>query len=228
MAENVFELFRQVEDEIAAHLGGTDAALAQRALQLNEGRAQRLAATRDRLARELGADHPRVAELSERHAFVTGLNRELAAFVDRQRRPTTLKAREWQLHGRVVDGVGRALVGAKVRPVGREHELPELIEPAITNDRGEFSAVYHMKDLAPDGPPPHLAIVVEDAKGKQLLHSEETVQPAARQSDYVEIVLSKLRATPRDRCQALTTKGAPCRNPAEPGFRFCAVHRRQP
>jgi hypothetical protein len=226
MAEDVSKLFRQVEAEIAAHLTGTDAALAQRSLQLNEGRAQRLATTRDRLARELGADHPRVVELAERHEFISGLNRQLAELVDRQQRPTTLKAREWQLHGRVVDGVGRALVGAKVRPVGREHELPELVEPAITDERGEFSAVYHMKDLAPDGTPPQLAIVVEDAKGKQLLHSEETIQPAEKQSDYVEIVLSKLRATPRDRCEARTARGARCKNLAEPGSRFCGVHRR--
>lgn len=65
--------------------------------------------------------------------------------------------------GRVVDGVGRALVSAKVRLVGRDRELDELIEAAVTDERGEFSAVYHMKDLAPDGTLPHLAIVVEDA-----------------------------------------------------------------
>jgi hypothetical protein len=226
MAEDVFELFRQVEAELAAYLGGTDAALARRSLQLSEDRARRLAATRDRLAGELGPDAPRVVELSERHELIAGINRELAAFVDRQQRPATPKAREWQLHGRVVDGVGRPLVGARVRLVGRDHDLDDLLEAAVTDARGEFSAVYHIKDLAPDGQPPPLAIAVEDAKGKQLLLSEETVQPAERQSDYVEIVLSKLRATPRDRCEARTARGARCRNLAEPGSRFCGVHRR--
>jgi hypothetical protein len=35
--------------------------------------------------------------VSERHEFISGLNRELAAFVNCQQRPTRLKAREWQL-----------------------------------------------------------------------------------------------------------------------------------
>jgi hypothetical protein len=33
-----------------------------------------LAAARDRLARELGVDDPRVVELSERHEFISGLH----------------------------------------------------------------------------------------------------------------------------------------------------------
>jgi hypothetical protein len=225
MAEDMVQLLGQVQAEIAGHLTGTGAALAPRSVELNEARARRLAATRDRLAEELGRDDPRVVELSRRHAFISEINRELAAFVERQRSPAKLGVREWQLHGRVVDGTGRPVAGVQVRVVDPQRELAVVVEATVTDQRGEFSAVYHLSDLAPEGEPPDLAVAVHDAKGTQLLRSEETVKPAARQSDYVEIVLTRHQPASRDRCEAQTTRGARCKNPTEPGSRFCGVHR---
>lgn len=229
MAKEILALIGNVQDEVAAHLGGDDAALTDRTRQLHADRLARLAATRDRLAGELGDDHPRVVELTDRHAFAARVGSDLDDLADRLRDPTTVGPQQWRLHGRVVDGSRRPVAGVSVHVVTHDDARDEIGKPAVTDKRGEYSAIFDSKAFAPRGSVRPVTVTVRDRTGNDLLTADEPIAAEGGETDYVEIVLrsaGKVRdaAETRRRCEAKTMKGTRCRNLARPDSHFCGVH----
>lgn len=223
MVEHIIELIGRVESEVAAHLRGDDPALTERSQDLVRARADRLAATRDRLAEQLGDEHPRVVELTERHAHLSRITGQLSDLAERQRNPTRSGPGQWRLHGRVIDRAGRPIADARVHVVARDGG-DDIGKPAITDRRGEYSAVHDIKTITPDGAPREVTIVVRDAKGNVALSADEALRPAGGETDYAEIILGSGERAERVRCEAQTGRGIRCRNLAQPGSRFCGVH----
>lgn len=226
----IVELLTRLQDEVTAHLADDSPAFMQRFARLTAARANRLDATRRRLEAELGAEHPRVLALEERRAFLADVAQEVDDVALRRADVRRPRPQEWLVHGRIVDERGGPVPDLRVRFVDREGRL-ELPDDAVTDRRGEFATTYHIKDFGEPGEsPPEVIVVVATAKGEVLLTSDESLHPAAGQADFVEIVLARDRLTPgdqRERCTATTTKGDRCRNLAEPGTRFCRLHRQE-
>jgi hypothetical protein len=223
MVEHIIELIGRLQTEVAAHLRGDDPALTERSRELTRARADRLAATRDRLAEQLGDDHPRVAALTERHAHLSRISAQLSHLAERQRNPTRIGPRQWRLHGRMIDRAGRPVPDVRVHVIAQDGG-DDIGKPAVTDRRGEYSAVYDVTAVAPDGAPREVTIVVRDAKGAVLLSADEALRPAGGETDYVEIILGGQEPAERTRCEAQTGRGTRCRNLAQPGSRFCSIH----
>jgi hypothetical protein len=230
VADSIFELLTRLQDEVTAHLADDDPAFMHRFGRLTAARAERLDATRRRLEAELGPDHPRVVALGARHAHLADVAREVGDVAQRRADARRPRPQEWQVLGRIVDDRGVAVPDLHVRFVDREGVL-DLPNDAVTDQRGEFATTYHIKDFGDPGEsPPEVTIIVTTAKGRVLLTSDESLHPAAGHSDVVEIVLARDRLAqdaPRERCAATTAKGDRCRNFAEPGARFCHLHRKE-
>jgi len=227
MSDGIFGLFDGLQDEVTAHLADDDPALMHRFARLTAARVNRLDATRRRLEAELGAEHPRVLALEERRAYLAAVAREVDDVAARRADARRPRPQEWFVHGRIVDDREEPVPDLHVRFVDRERTV-DLPDDAVTDRRGEFATTYHIKDFGDPGEsPPEVIVVVTTAKGKVLLTSDESLHPAAGHSDFVEIVLVRDRLTrggERERCAATTAKGDRCRNPAEPGARFCHLH----
>lgn len=230
MADSIVELLTRLQDEVTAHLVDDDAAFMRRFGRLTAARADRLEATRRRLEAELGPDHPRVVTLEARRAHLADVAREVDDAAQRRADVRRPRPQEWLVLGRIVDDRGGAVPDLHVRFVDREGLL-DLPDDVVTDRRGEFATTYHISKFGDPGEsPPEVAILIATAKGTVLLTSDESLHPAAGRSDVVEIVLARDRLTqdaPRERCAATTAKGDRCRNLAEPGARFCHLHRKE-
>src|SRR5687767_10427823 len=75
--------------------------------ELQEKRAERLAAVDDRLRAALGEDHPRVSELHQTAVAAETLRGALSTTAERISRRPKVGDRDWLLFGRVLDSNGR-------------------------------------------------------------------------------------------------------------------------
>lgn len=227
MPNHLIELITTLHGEVAAHLVGDDPALTERSAALTTARAERLAATRDRLADQLGKDHPRVVELSQRQAALAKVGRDLDDLAQQRGRATPVTRTQWQLHGRVIDSKGRPVPGARLHVVAHDTRK-DLADPAITDTDGVFSTFVEIGRVSRDGKLFDVTVVVRSAKGAVLLLTDEPIQPAAGESDHVELMVTRpvdLDASEtRERCTATTARGTRCRNLARPGTSVCGVH----
>lgn len=223
MVDDILALLTTLQDEVEAQLRSEGAALLDRTRELSDARARRLGATRERLAKELGEDHPRVRALTDRHAHLVATAEELADVADRQRDPTRPGKTQWRLHGRVTDRAGRPVADAHVQLVRRGGDK-QVGPPATVDKRGRYSLIVDLRE-APDTL--EVSVRVTDRRGAPLLRSDHSLQPGAGRTDIADIVVRSAkvdRAATSAQCEATTVRGSRCRNAARQGSRFCATH----
>ncbi len=215
-------------NEVGEHLDGSSTALLRRFADASAARGRRVAAARTRLEATLGGDHPRVQRLARRAELAEAVAARLADTGRRVDADKPLRPHEWLAHGRVVREDDTPLSGMHVRVFDRDDGHDDLLGDEVTDDSGEFRAVYHRRDFDDeDSRQPDLAITVTDAAGVVVFVSTGAVPASPDRSDFFQIVLSAERlanGAPRTGCEATTAKGATCKNLAEPGATLCSVH----
>lgn len=110
-------------------------------------RARRLAASEQRLAKGLGADHPRVVALRARREHVEGVGRGIDVERERVADEQPLRPGEWLVTGRVLGADGGALEGFRVVVLDVDTGPDDPLGDELTDAAGEFRAEYHRRDF---------------------------------------------------------------------------------
>jgi hypothetical protein len=181
--------------------------LGQQVATLQEQHAERLAGAHQRLAKELGADHPRVDALAKTAAAAQGMGASLRAAVTRRARRPTIRSDEWMVFGQVRTAERQPAAGVRVRlsDKGKDQDKHEdqdkerthdaLLGGTYTNEFGEFALVYSERHLAERRKDlPELYVFVEDEQGKELYASRAPLRFKPGRADYFDIVLPAERA----------------------------------
>ncbi len=170
---------------------GRASTLAQFA-EAHEKRATRLAGAEARLKARLGDDHPRVMALRRAVATTNELKTSLRTTATREARRPKIGPHEWLVFGRVLDPTGHPVSGLRVRVFDRDRKYDDLLGDTITDEFGDFRAIYHERDFAEMGEAlPELYVMVSDAKGNVLYTSRDTAWIKAGRAEYFEIVLGQ-------------------------------------
>ena len=159
--------------------------------QLQQRRIDRLNGAAQALGQELGNDHPMVLALREAAALAEQQNAKLNAQSSRLKAWPKVRSNEWCVFGSVVDAEGKPVAGATVRVYDKEHKLDDLLGETETDDNGDFSVVYHARELAATGENlPELYVMVADVKGNPVYSSRDSIHMNAGQSEYFAIRLA--------------------------------------
>jgi hypothetical protein len=171
-----------------------------------------------RLRARHGADDPRVRRI------VAGLDRQAEGVADAgdaaslsTRRPPATGAREGIVHGRVMDGAGRAVPGAVVRFVDGEGRALAATRRVEVDATGYFAATIDaalLERVQNEGGP---FLVVESARGEVLSRSPEPVPLEIGHRLPVEVYLdAEATAVVRGRGSGPAGSGARTERPPEP------------
>jgi hypothetical protein len=145
---------------------------------------QTLLRIREKLAKKVGADDPRLAALDRRARGA----RVVAAFgrgTDVRPDPVA----DWVVKGRVVDTEDQPVAGAKVVLASQDKELVRRFGKLETGPDGRFEARHPGKDFAAifqRAPKAHVVVTSPDGK---LAHTTYEIQPKAGQTEDFEITL---------------------------------------
>jgi hypothetical protein len=160
--------------------------------QLQQKRAQRLESAAGSLEKVLGTDHPQVAVLKQSAVSAGDFNTYYKAQAQRVEKRPKLRENEWMVYGRVIDATGQPAAGLTVRVFDKDRKLDDLLGITETEESGDFSVVYHARDFFEVGEnAPELYLMVEDASGKVLFTSRDSVRPQAGKSEYFTIQLGR-------------------------------------
>lgn len=145
---------------------------------------QTLLRIREKLAKKVGVDDPRLAALDRRARGA----RVVAAFS----RGTDVRpdpVADWVVKGRVVDTEDQPVAGAKVVLASQYKELVRRFGKLETGPDGRFEARHPGKDFAAifqRAPKAHVVVTSPDGK---LAHTTYEIQPKAGQTEDFEITL---------------------------------------
>jgi hypothetical protein len=116
----------------------------------------------------------------------------LAGAADRQARLPRLGPQQGMVHGTVMDAGGAPAPDLQVRLMDpqRRTDVPG-VDPATTDQYGDFSLVYSQRPVTADQPA--LALVVQDASGKDIYTPPDMITLAPGRVDHFEIVLTAVR-----------------------------------
>lgn len=197
--------FADVAREVDKGIAGADA---QRADQLEhlavarQAKGKGLERERARLAKKLGADHPRVAAIADRLTANAGMRRDLSLEVARARTPIpTVDDTTWAFLGVVRDPDLQPVAGITVALYDARGRWVESLGYACTDDNGRFR--IEAKNVAAFKEP--VFARASSADGTLLAVDENSLTPAGGAIDYREITLSGT-ATP---CQSPGGGGQP-------------------
>jgi hypothetical protein len=146
---------------------------------------------RDRLARHLGEDHPRVQALAARLESAAALRQRLAVEVVRAGTASPrVDAQGWALHGYVRCADSKPAVDVTVSLVDDRGQFLKGLGFACTDARGYFRITARVEH-APDGSAAIQTsfIRVTDADRKQLYRAAEPLSVLPGAVEYREIVL---------------------------------------
>jgi len=182
---------KALSDQLMRHATEAVApALAQLA-QWQQEQADQLAVAENRLKATLGADHPRVQQLTRAAASTSAFQHLLNDEAVRATRRPKVEANEWLVFGRVFDQLGNPVPGLRVRVFDRDRKYDDLLGDTTTDEYGDFAVKYHERDFAEIGEAlPDLYVMVSDAAGTVLYSSRDNVRYESGRSEYFEIVLA--------------------------------------
>lgn len=157
--------------------------------ELHHLRATRLTLAAQRLETGLGSSHPRVASLRSRAAAAEKMRDALD--VERQRDSERPKpnAKEWMVHGRIVDASGTPLEGAKVRVYERTASQDHLISEVESNSFGDYAITYHERIFAGAPDSADLLIEVVDREGNILIPGDGELRFKPGRDEHLGIVI---------------------------------------
>lgn len=222
------DIVESVLADVRGQLTGTSTGLAQRLASAGADRARRLETSSARMAEALGDDHPRVVRMRRRATLVKNVTDRVDDGTRRVVDADKLRPHEWLVHGRVTREDDTPLEGMRVRVFDKDRAEADLLGDEITDQSGEFRAIYHVRDfLDEEEKLPDLYVMVSDRTGKVVVVSEQPIQPTESRAVYLQIVITAERlekGVPRTRCEAMTAKGTRCRNLAVAGSPLCTTH----
>jgi hypothetical protein len=145
---------------------------------------------RERLAKELGQDAPRVHALTARLEDARSLTAGLKELQKQEKKRSAVERDQWLIFGRVFDASGNGLPGLCVQPFVKEEDFSPQLGRTQTGAEGEFALRYSMTQLRPLIERPAIVFVsVLSGAGWLIASSEEgvTVQPGS--AEYFELCI---------------------------------------
>ena len=220
---------RELIDQVRSTLVGKPEAMLDTASAVMAHRAKRLATSEARLIGRLGAEHPRVVDLTRRRVALEDVDRSLREQRKRDEDEQPLRPGEWLAIGRLVDERGEPLEGFQVVVLDQDTGPDDPLGDEVTNADGEWRAEYHERDFADEQGEavPRLQVLVFDRSGKLVFETAEAVPANESRRNRFEIALTDRRlrsGVERRSCVAKTAAGKPCKNAARPGSELCRVH----
>ncbi len=153
----------------------------------------------ERLQKKYGADHPRVAKITNRLEYNRAALPEMKTEVERSEiQPPEFDANTWMVHGRVLNQKLTGIKGLTLALYDADGKVEKRLEFACTDERGYFAIRFQVKEgqKPPISPKTAYFLTVTDGKGK-ICHTEE--QPShvvIGQTDYRVIVLDDTKCIP--------------------------------
>lgn len=158
--------------------------------QLQARRAARLSQTAKAMGKQLGKDHPDVIAIESMAKSVDKLKTRLNQDKTRAKRWPTPRPNEWIVFGTVLDVQGNPAKGMTVRVFDKDRKYDDLLGETETDEFGDFSIIYHERDFKETNENlPELYVMVNDAKGKTVYSSKDSLRYQAGRSEYFTIRL---------------------------------------
>jgi hypothetical protein len=163
--------------------------------RLRAARANHIQRERERLARDLGDEHPDVLRLKAEWTSDQRFVRNLGVQIDRaQAMPPTVDGREWILHGYVRNQDLEGQTNLTLALFDRSGRWIEGLGHTCTDARGYFQLRYQESTAGKSDPVvatrSGLFIRVSDQKQKILYHDKRPMTVELGQVEYREIVLN--------------------------------------
>jgi DNA-binding CsgD family transcriptional regulator len=179
----------------------------RRLAELQEKRAERLAAVEDRLTSALGEDHPRVSEIHQAALVGRNLTGALNTTAERIARRPEIGGREWVVAGQVLDNNGRPVSGVSVQVFDRDRRYDDPLGDTRTDEYGDFAITFHERDFAETNENlPELYVTVKDRRGIVMYSTREAVRPERGRAEYFYIVVGEERYASQQAFPELTSR----------------------
>uniref|UniRef100_A0A832H5T7 Carboxypeptidase regulatory-like domain-containing protein n=1 Tax=Oscillatoriales cyanobacterium SpSt-402 TaxID=2282168 RepID=A0A832H5T7_9CYAN len=164
----------------------------QHLVNLQDQQTARLTALESKLRKELGDDHPKVEQVQQSLAIANQLKQSLQTTSNRvARRPKPI-CNNWVVSGQVLNQEGVPLAGLRIRVFDRDRKLDKLLGETKTDEFGDFALTYRDRDFAQSGDTiPDLFVMVQDAQGKLLYTSKNSIRYKSSHQDFFEIILNQ-------------------------------------
>ncbi|NJP10279.1 MAG: hypothetical protein HC866_13055 [Leptolyngbyaceae cyanobacterium RU_5_1] len=163
----------------------------QHLANLQDQQTTRLTALESKLRKELGEDHPKVAQIQQSLATANQLKQSLQTTSNRITRRPKPTCNDWVVSGQVLAQDGVPLAGLRIRVFDRDRKLDELLGETKTDEFGDFAITYRDRDLGKIGDTiPDLFVMVQDAQGKLLYSSKNSIRYKPNHREFFEIILS--------------------------------------
>ncbi len=193
-----------ISETLEKGLSGTDAERKmgiEGLMRVRDVKATRLEREKLRLSKKLGANHPRVMELTNTIEVNRGLIRDLEVQRDHSRAEIPVADENtWILHGFVRDKNFKGIPTLTVALYDQQGKWVEQLGYACTDKTGYFKLSYsHMRDdrekpwfitlAGKTRQGPQVFIRISDQKGMFLYTDKQSLTPEPGQVDYREILL---------------------------------------
>ncbi|MBN2118638.1 MAG: hypothetical protein JW730_18845 [Anaerolineales bacterium] len=199
------EQLRQSLENVLRHTADVGAPALETFTQLQQRRADRMAATAQALREKLGEEHPQVIALENTAKSLSELKTHLDTQRTRLKKWPKPRANEWMVFGTVTDVDGQPAAGLNVRVFDRDRKYDDLLGETETDENGDFSAIYHERDFAETNENlPELYVMVSDASGKTLYSTRESARFNAGKSEYFAIRLGKQSRVSSEKSRSTT------------------------
>lgn len=158
--------------------------LGQKATRINQGLKQ--------IKKDVGEDHPSYQTVKAAGERIAQMNMRFKTQSTRIAKRAAPRANEWLVYGQVLNASGKPVPKLQVRIFDRDRKYDDLLGETETDENGEFSAVYHERDFGEIGEErPELYVMVNDAAGKSLYSSRDTIRFEAGKAEYFAITLGE-------------------------------------
>lgn len=181
-------------------------------VKLEEKRAGRLRAVRDRLNNHPTTSKPQATRLNQSIIAAGVLNGQLQTLERRWKRQNQIKEDSRAVYGRVLGLDGEPIAGVTVKVV-KEQDNDSDLPSKKTNKQGDFLIAFSKeqhRDLSGNNEALHL--VVEGKDQNRLFESEKLMSFVAGQAEYFQIQLTK---KPSARRRNAIVQTAPAPKPAK-------------
>jgi hypothetical protein len=166
-------------------------------LQTNKDRA--LKKEQARLQKKYGADHPRVAKISNRLAY----NQAAVPDMKREFKQSMIDVPEfdtntWMVHGRVLNQKLTGIKDLTLALYTADGKVDKRLEFACTDERGYYAIRYRVNEGEKPliNPKTDYFLAVSDGEGKVCYRDDDPLHVVIGQTDYRLIVLDGAKCTP--------------------------------
>jgi hypothetical protein len=166
-------------------------------LQTNKDKA--LKKEQARLGKKYGADHPRVAKITNRLDYNQAALPEMKTEIERsQIKIPEFDANTWMVQGRVLNQKLTGIKGLTLALYDANGKVEKRLGYACTDERGYYAIRYQVKEGQKPlfDPKTDYFLTVTDGKGKVCHKEEQPLHVVIGQTDYRLIVLGDTICTP--------------------------------